>query len=190
MTARCAGSCSGCVLRRWPCSSCDRRRPDWHVLAAGRVVAPTSNSRPPRRSMSRAPPTHLGEAVRIRTDQPPGGRGQRSARMGPPARLAAVDLSGGARGDDAHRGRRTTRSSIPGGARIPRCRPIILMAHQDVVPVTPGTEGDWKHPPFDGVVADGAVWGRGAIDDKGSLVGDLRRPSRRWPRAASCRAAR
>jgi len=49
--------------------------------------------------------------------------------------------------------------------------PIVLMAHQDVVPVTPGTEKDWKHPPFAGVVADGAVWGRGAIDDKGSLIG-------------------
>jgi len=31
------------------------------------------------------------------------------------------------------------------------------MAHQDVVPVTPGTEGDWKHPPFGGVIAEGAV---------------------------------
>lgn len=49
--------------------------------------------------------------------------------------------------------------------------PIVLMAHQDVVPVTPGSEGEWKHPPFGGVIADGAVWGRGAIDDKGSLVG-------------------
>lgn len=52
----------------------------------------------------------------------------------------------------------------------PALAPIILMAHQDVVPVTPGTEKDWKHPPFDGVIADGAVWGRGAVDDKGSLV--------------------
>lgn len=48
--------------------------------------------------------------------------------------------------------------------------PVILMAHQDVVPVTAGTEGDWKHPPFSGAIADGAVWGRGAIDDKGSLI--------------------
>lgn len=52
----------------------------------------------------------------------------------------------------------------------PALQPIILMAHQDVVPVTPGTEKEWRHPPFAGVVADGAVWGRGAIDDKGSLV--------------------
>jgi carboxypeptidase PM20D1 len=52
----------------------------------------------------------------------------------------------------------------------PAAQPIILMAHQDVVPITPGTEKDWKHQPFAGTVADGAVWGRGAIDDKGSLV--------------------
>lgn len=49
--------------------------------------------------------------------------------------------------------------------------PIVLMAHQDVVPVTAGTEKDWKHPPFGGVIAENAVWGRGAIDDKGSLIG-------------------
>lgn len=52
----------------------------------------------------------------------------------------------------------------------PARRPIVLMAHHDVVPVTPGTEGDWRHPPFEGVVADGAVWGRGTVDNKGSLV--------------------
>lgn len=49
--------------------------------------------------------------------------------------------------------------------------PIVLLAHHDVVPVTPGTEPDWKHPPFAGVVADDAVWGRGAVDNKGSLIG-------------------
>lgn len=52
----------------------------------------------------------------------------------------------------------------------PSLDPIVLMAHQDVVPVTEGTEKDWKHPPFAGEIAEGAVWGRGSIDDKGSLV--------------------
>lgn len=52
----------------------------------------------------------------------------------------------------------------------PSLAPIVLMAHQDVVPVTPGTEALWKHPPFSGAIADGAVWGRGSIDDKGSLI--------------------
>lgn len=49
--------------------------------------------------------------------------------------------------------------------------PIIVMAHQDVVPVTEGTEGDWKYPPFAGTIAEKAVWGRGTVDDKGSLIG-------------------
>ena len=53
----------------------------------------------------------------------------------------------------------------------PSLPPVVLLAHHDVVPVTPGTESAWTHPPFAGVVADGAVWGRGSIDDKSSLVG-------------------
>ncbi len=52
----------------------------------------------------------------------------------------------------------------------PSLAPIVLLAHQDVVPADSATEKDWTHPPFDGVIADGAVWGRGAVDDKGSLV--------------------
>lgn len=51
--------------------------------------------------------------------------------------------------------------------------PIALLAHQDVVPIAPGTENDWQAPPFDGVVKDGYVWGRGAWDDKGSLFAIL-----------------
>lgn len=52
-------------------------------------------------------------------------------------------------------------------------RPVLLMAHQDVVPVAPETEPDWTHPPFAGEIADGHVWGRGALDDKSSLMGIL-----------------
>ena len=44
-------------------------------------------------------------------------------------------------------------------------RPLVLMAHQDVVPA----EGDWKYPPFSATVADGKVWGRGAMDCKNTL---------------------
>ena len=49
----------------------------------------------------------------------------------------------------------------------------LLMAHQDVVPVAPGTEALWTHPPFSGAIAEGFVWGRGAIDSKGSMVAIL-----------------
>lgn len=50
------------------------------------------------------------------------------------------------------------------------CPPLLLLAHQDVVPVEAGSEAAWQHPAFAGVVADGAIWGRGAIDDKASLL--------------------
>lgn len=48
--------------------------------------------------------------------------------------------------------------------------PIVLTAHQDVVPVPDDTRAQWRVDPFGGVVQEDAIWGRGAIDDKGSLV--------------------
>lgn len=53
----------------------------------------------------------------------------------------------------------------------PDAAPVLFLAHTDVVPVEPGTEQDWTHPPFSGAVEDGFVWGRGAIDDKLGVVG-------------------
>ena len=42
-------------------------------------------------------------------------------------------------------------------------RPLLLSAHLDVVPAEPDR---WTQPPFSGAVADGLVWGRGALDMK------------------------
>ena len=47
--------------------------------------------------------------------------------------------------------------------------PVVMMAHIDVVPVDDGAP--WQHPPFGAEVHERAVWGRGTLDDKGSLVG-------------------
>jgi carboxypeptidase PM20D1 len=55
----------------------------------------------------------------------------------------------------------------------PDLPPLVLMAHQDVVPIEPGTEAGWSYRPFSGEIADGYIWGRGALDDKGSLVAIL-----------------
>ena len=71
-----------------------------------------------------------------------------------------------------------SREVVAGGSLLyrwpgsePGAPPILLMGHLDVVPVEPGTEGRWTHPPFAGVVDERFVWGRGAIDDKVSVLG-------------------
>ena len=47
---------------------------------------------------------------------------------------------------------------------------IALCGHQDVVPVSAGTEDDWTNPPFDGVDDGEFIWGRGALDMKNHLI--------------------
>ena len=54
-----------------------------------------------------------------------------------------------------------------------RLKPVLLMAHLDVVPVDPDSERSWTHPPFSGQLADGFIWGRGAMDDKSSVMAIL-----------------
>jgi carboxypeptidase PM20D1 len=57
--------------------------------------------------------------------------------------------------------------------RNPGLPPLLLMSHLDVVPVEPGTEKDWTHPPFSGFVDGQFVWGRGALDDKVGVLAIL-----------------
>jgi carboxypeptidase PM20D1 len=53
----------------------------------------------------------------------------------------------------------------------PQLKPIILMAHMDVVP--DGETDAWVKPPFSGVNDGTFIWGRGAIDDKGLMIATL-----------------
>ena len=53
----------------------------------------------------------------------------------------------------------------------PSLAPLLLLAHTDVVPVP--DEAAWTRPPFAGEVADGFVWGRGALDDKAAAIAIL-----------------
>ncbi len=57
------------------------------------------------------------------------------------------------------------------GRRPHAAAPILLLAHLDVVPAE--DPAAWTHPPFAGHVADGYVWGRGALDMKSAALGIL-----------------
>lgn len=50
-------------------------------------------------------------------------------------------------------------------------KPLLLAAHQDVVPVQTSTLDQWKFPPFQGEYEDGFLYGRGASDCKNLLLG-------------------
>jgi len=57
-------------------------------------------------------------------------------------------------------------------------KPALLLAHYDVVPADNpiaehGTNPSWSYPPFSGAVEEGYIWGRGALDNKTSLIGIL-----------------
>ncbi|MEP1145057.1 MAG: M20 family peptidase [Henriciella sp.] len=116
---------------------------------------------------------HLGEAIRFRTVTVTSGD-PRVGQEGPWLELQAWMEETYPTFHAA-----ANKETIPGGYSLlytwdgsdPSLDPILLMAHQDVVPVNIGTEGDWDAPPFSGAIQDGYVYGRGAIDDKGSMVG-------------------
>ena len=52
----------------------------------------------------------------------------------------------------------------------PGLKPIVLMAHQDVVPIEEATKTMWSVDPFAGEVKDNFIWGRGTADDKVNLM--------------------
>lgn len=49
-------------------------------------------------------------------------------------------------------------------------KPLLLMSHQDVVPVPNATVDAWTHPPFSGYYDGHSVWGRGSSDCKNQLI--------------------
>jgi acetylornithine deacetylase/succinyl-diaminopimelate desuccinylase-like protein len=102
----------------------------------------------------------LGDLLRFETTNPPGNEGACIAHVqrlledaGAETRVVAKDES-----------RPNLISRVRGSGEAP---PLLLYGHVDVV-TTSGQE--WKHPPFAGELADGWIWGRGALDMKGGVA--------------------
>ena len=106
---------------------------------------------------------HLQALLRLNTTNPPGNE-----------TLAAEYLAGVLRAEGLEP---LVLESAPGrGNVIARLKgsgeaaPLLLYSHTDVVPAEPAF---WSHPPFAGEIADGFVWGRGAVDMKDTVAEQL-----------------
>ncbi len=107
---------------------------------------------------------HLRALVRLDTTNPPGNEriaaDYLAAALGAEA-IPAVIAEGA-----------PTRSNLIARieGRDPELSPLMLSSHTDVVPVEAAR---WSRDPFGGEIADGCVWGRGAIDMKSKCAMDL-----------------
>jgi carboxypeptidase PM20D1 len=117
-----------------------------------------------------APEQHLAEAIRFTTVS------HESPADFDPAPFAALHVWLAQTYPRAHAVLRREKVGVasllytwPGSE--PSLAPFLLTSHLDVVPA-PDPES-WTHPPFDGAIADGFVWGRGTLDDKVGVIATL-----------------
>jgi acetylornithine deacetylase/succinyl-diaminopimelate desuccinylase-like protein len=111
-------------------------------------------------TLDQRPAELLQHLLRFDTTNPPGSEAECIAFAGRVLQEAGFETQ--ILGRDANRTNLVTR--LPGRGDAP---PLLMYGHVDVVT----TEGQrWTHPPFEGKVVDGYVWGRGALDMKGAVV--------------------
>jgi acetylornithine deacetylase/succinyl-diaminopimelate desuccinylase-like protein len=99
---------------------------------------------------------HLRALIRLDTSNPPGNEIVAATYIA--GQLEAVGI--GYEIVESAPGRANLRAVLKGDGSA---RPLLLMSHTDVVPTEPEY---WSRPPFSGDIADGYVWGRGAVDMK------------------------
>ena len=106
---------------------------------------------------------HLQELIRRNTVNPPGNESLVANYLKEQVEAAGLE----AQILEAQDGRGNFVTRIKGSGQG---RPLMLMAHSDVVSVE---EEHWAHPPFDGGIHDGMIWGRGAVDTKNLVAAEL-----------------
>ena len=106
---------------------------------------------------------HLRALLRIDTTNPPGNETLAAAYLAEV--LQSEGIESAIVGHAPRRGNLVAR--LKGSGEAP---PLLLMGHIDVVPAEPE---HWTHPPFAGEIADGHIWGRGALDMKSMVISEL-----------------
>lgn len=106
---------------------------------------------------------HLQALIRLNTVNPPGNETQVAEYLAAAVRAEGIE----AQVLESAPGRGNFVARIPGTGNG---RPLLLMAHSDVVSVEPEK---WTHDPFGAEIVDGQVWGRGAVDTKNLVACEL-----------------
>jgi len=146
------------------------------LVFIGCILFNTFSARPwPSAKAAPLPPlpdsaiAHMSQAIRIATVSP-----QETSSIDSPAFNAYRAFLEGAY-PLVHK--QMTRNTLAGYSYVytwkgsdPSLLPIILMAHYDVVPVEPSAIKLWTVKPFGGEVRNDSIYGRGAADDKGSMI--------------------
>jgi acetylornithine deacetylase/succinyl-diaminopimelate desuccinylase-like protein len=109
------------------------------------------------------PAAWLQQYLRIDTSNPPGNEGKAAELLAGLLRQAGIPSRVIANPQG--------RANLYARLASPRSggRAILLLHHMDVVPAGPG----WTVPPFAGLVKNGQLWGRGALDDKSLGIAQL-----------------
>jgi acetylornithine deacetylase/succinyl-diaminopimelate desuccinylase-like protein len=102
----------------------------------------------------------LQQLIRFDTSNPPGNERECVTFIG--HLLESVGIETHLLSKDPHRPNLVARLKGRKGAQ-----PLLLYGHVDVVPAE---EPNWTYPPFEGKIAEGCVWGRGALDMKGPVA--------------------
>lgn len=108
-------------------------------------------------SRHEAPVELLRDLIRFDTTNPPGNEGPCIEWIAQLCSAYDIEYDTYASEPD----RPVLHATIPGG----EAPPLLLYGHVDVV----AAEGDWTHPPFEAVLEDGYLWGRGALDMKAGV---------------------
>ncbi len=116
-------------------------------------------------AIEREATTMLQEYIKIDTSNPPGDVSKAVDFL--EEILRQEGISSRRYVADESRGRINLLARLPGKGHG---KPLLMLAHMDVVPVDASR---WLLPPFSGVIRDGELWGRGAVDMKGQGVIEL-----------------
>ncbi len=121
-----------------PCAAAAQPAPDWNAMQAEAVRA-------------------IQSYVRINTSNPPGDVTKAADFLTDLLKREGIPVQRYESGP----GRAIVVARLKGAGAA---KPLLLLHHMDVVPTDPSR---WQHDPFGAEIADGQIWGRGAIDMKG-----------------------